>query len=44
MGALHRGRTLAVLETEITRADGALVAKVTRTQASTTRAAEALGA
>lgn len=30
---LHRGRTLAVLETEITRADGALVAKVTQTQA-----------
>jgi uncharacterized protein (TIGR00369 family) len=30
---LHRGRTLAVLETEITRADGALIAKVTQTQA-----------
>jgi len=29
---LHRGRTLAVLETEIARADGALVAKVTQTQ------------
>jgi len=30
---LHRGRTLAVLETEITRSDGALIAKVTQTQA-----------
>jgi 1,4-dihydroxy-2-naphthoyl-CoA hydrolase len=30
---LHRGRTLIVLETEIERADGALVAKVTQTQA-----------
>ena len=30
---LHRGRTLSVLETEITRSDGALVAKVTQTQA-----------
>jgi len=30
---LHRGRTLIVLETEIERADGALAAKVTQTQA-----------
>jgi len=30
---LHTGRTLAVLETEISRADGALVAKVIQTQA-----------
>jgi 1,4-dihydroxy-2-naphthoyl-CoA hydrolase len=30
---LHRGRTTIVLETEIARADGALVAKVTQTQA-----------
>jgi uncharacterized protein (TIGR00369 family) len=30
---LHRGRTMAVLETEITRSDGALIAKVTQTQA-----------
>jgi uncharacterized protein (TIGR00369 family) len=30
---LHRGRTMIVLETEIERADGALVAKVTQTQA-----------
>ncbi len=30
---LHTGRTLIVLETEITRADGALAAKVTQTQA-----------
>jgi 1,4-dihydroxy-2-naphthoyl-CoA hydrolase len=30
---LHRGRTLIVLETEVTRSDGALVAKVTQTQA-----------
>ena len=30
---LHAGRTLAVLETELTRADGALVAKVTQSQA-----------
>jgi 1,4-dihydroxy-2-naphthoyl-CoA hydrolase len=30
---LHRGRTLIVLETEIERADGALVAKVSQTQA-----------
>jgi uncharacterized protein (TIGR00369 family) len=29
---LHRGRTLAVLETEIVRADGKLAAKVTQTQ------------
>jgi uncharacterized protein (TIGR00369 family) len=29
---LHRGRTLAVLETEIVRADGELAAKVTQTQ------------
>jgi uncharacterized protein (TIGR00369 family) len=29
---LHVGRTLAVLETEITRADGKLAAKVTQTQ------------
>lgn len=30
---LHTGRTMAVLETEITREDGSLVAKVTQTQA-----------
>jgi len=30
---LHAGRTLAVLETELTRDDGALVAKVTQSQA-----------
>jgi 1,4-dihydroxy-2-naphthoyl-CoA hydrolase len=30
---LHTGRTLAVLETELTRDDGALVAKVTQSQA-----------
>jgi 1,4-dihydroxy-2-naphthoyl-CoA hydrolase len=30
---LHRGRTLIVLETEVVRSDGALVAKVTQTQA-----------
>jgi len=30
---LHAGRTLAVLETELTREDGALVAKVTQSQA-----------
>jgi uncharacterized protein (TIGR00369 family) len=30
---LHRGRTLIVLETDITRDDGALVARVTQTQA-----------
>jgi 1,4-dihydroxy-2-naphthoyl-CoA hydrolase len=30
---LHRGRTMIVLETEVTRSDGALVAKVTQTQA-----------
>jgi 1,4-dihydroxy-2-naphthoyl-CoA hydrolase len=30
---LHRGRTLIVLETEIERADGAIVGKVTQTQA-----------
>jgi 1,4-dihydroxy-2-naphthoyl-CoA hydrolase len=30
---LHRGHTLIVLETEIERADGALVAKVSQTQA-----------
>jgi len=30
---LHSGRALIVLETEITRADGALAAKVTQTQA-----------
>jgi 1,4-dihydroxy-2-naphthoyl-CoA hydrolase len=29
---LHRGRSLIVLETEIVREDGALVAKVTQTQ------------
>jgi uncharacterized protein (TIGR00369 family) len=29
---LHRGRTLAVLETEIAREDGKLAAKVTQTQ------------
>jgi 1,4-dihydroxy-2-naphthoyl-CoA hydrolase len=29
---LHRARTLIVLETEIAREDGALVAKVTQTQ------------
>jgi uncharacterized protein (TIGR00369 family) len=29
---LHRGRTLIVLETEVTRDDGALAAKVTQTQ------------
>jgi 1,4-dihydroxy-2-naphthoyl-CoA hydrolase len=30
---LHKGRTMIVIETEIARADGALVAKVTQTQA-----------
>jgi uncharacterized protein (TIGR00369 family) len=30
---LHAGRTTIVIETEITRADGALAAKVTQTQA-----------
>jgi 1,4-dihydroxy-2-naphthoyl-CoA hydrolase len=30
---LHAGRTLIVIETEIVRADGAVVAKVTQTQA-----------
>jgi uncharacterized protein (TIGR00369 family) len=30
---LHKGRTTIVIETEITREDGALVAKVTQTQA-----------
>jgi acyl-coenzyme A thioesterase PaaI-like protein len=30
---LHTGRTLIVLETEITRDDGSLAAKVTQTQA-----------
>lgn len=30
---LHKGRTMIVIETEITRQDGALVAKVTQTQA-----------
>jgi 1,4-dihydroxy-2-naphthoyl-CoA hydrolase len=30
---LHRGRTLIVLETEITRSDGELAAKVTQSQA-----------
>jgi 1,4-dihydroxy-2-naphthoyl-CoA hydrolase len=30
---LHRGRTLMVLESELTRDDGGLVAKVTQTQA-----------
>jgi len=30
---LHKGRTLIVIETELTREDGALVAKVTQTQA-----------
>jgi 1,4-dihydroxy-2-naphthoyl-CoA hydrolase len=30
---LHRGRTLIVLETELAREDGTLVAKVTQTQA-----------
>jgi 1,4-dihydroxy-2-naphthoyl-CoA hydrolase len=30
---LHKGRTMIVIETEITREDGALVAKVTQTQA-----------
>jgi 1,4-dihydroxy-2-naphthoyl-CoA hydrolase len=30
---LHRGRTMIVLETEIAREDGSLVAKVTQTQA-----------
>jgi 1,4-dihydroxy-2-naphthoyl-CoA hydrolase len=30
--ALHRGRTLAVLETEVTRDDGKLAAKVAQTQ------------
>jgi uncharacterized protein (TIGR00369 family) len=29
---LHRGRTLIVLETEVTRDDGTLAAKVTQTQ------------
>jgi acyl-coenzyme A thioesterase PaaI-like protein len=31
-GVMHRGRTLAVLETEVTRDDGKLAAKVTQTQ------------
>jgi hypothetical protein len=31
--ALYLGRTLIVLETELTREDGALVAKTTQTQA-----------
>jgi 1,4-dihydroxy-2-naphthoyl-CoA hydrolase len=30
---LHKGRTTIVIETELTREDGALVAKVTQTQA-----------
>jgi acyl-coenzyme A thioesterase PaaI-like protein len=30
---LHKGQRIIVLETEITRGDGALVAKVTQTQA-----------
>jgi 1,4-dihydroxy-2-naphthoyl-CoA hydrolase len=30
---LHKGRTLIVIETELTREDGTLVAKVTQTQA-----------
>jgi 1,4-dihydroxy-2-naphthoyl-CoA hydrolase len=30
---IHKGRTLIVIETELTREDGALVAKVTQTQA-----------
>ena len=30
---LHKGRTLIVLETELTRDDGKLAAKVTQTQA-----------
>jgi 1,4-dihydroxy-2-naphthoyl-CoA hydrolase len=30
---LHKGRTMAVLETEIAREDGSLAAKVTQTQA-----------
>jgi 1,4-dihydroxy-2-naphthoyl-CoA hydrolase len=30
---LHKGRTMIVIETELTREDGALVAKVTQTQA-----------
>ena len=30
---LHKGRTMVVVETELTREDGALVAKVTQTQA-----------
>jgi uncharacterized protein (TIGR00369 family) len=30
---LHKGRTMAVLETEIVREDGSLAAKVTQTQA-----------
>jgi uncharacterized protein (TIGR00369 family) len=30
---LHAGRTMIVIETELTREDGALVAKVTQTQA-----------
>ncbi len=30
---LHRGRTMIVIETELARDDGALVAKVTQTQA-----------
>jgi 1,4-dihydroxy-2-naphthoyl-CoA hydrolase len=30
---LHKGRTMIVLESELTREDGALVAKVTQTQA-----------
>lgn len=29
---LHKGRTMIVLETELTREDGKLVAKVTQTQ------------
>jgi uncharacterized protein (TIGR00369 family) len=30
---LHKGRTMVVIESELTREDGALVAKVTQTQA-----------
>lgn len=30
---LHKGRTMIVLETELTREDGKLAAKVTQTQA-----------
>jgi uncharacterized protein (TIGR00369 family) len=30
---LHKGRTMIVVESELTREDGALVAKVTQTQA-----------